>query len=328
MMDELERIEEVEDRVTSFQKNYNVNSKQVTHIVGRNIKLVVCILLPLILIGFVWTEFGGVILQVHTLVDVIFTVALFIVAEVLTTSIGADGGKYDGEYLMARTELDEVIKEVYSTVGTLFLGVYCDWQIDKELIQATRFRVRKLKMTPKMFESIKGLSYEELVAKFGKNKAKKIQDILDLEPIELNEAILLFDGGRLERGGVPVSGDEHINDKKHRTATILKCFFTGLLAINILITFTTDISIARIIYTVFKLALLLFRMAKGYERGARAYNTVEVKHLKARTNYLREYIHFVNNKIYVKLADKYEEIRDLMEENLTPNDVNMMSNNE
>lgn len=315
MIDELEKIEEVQDRVTTFQRNYNVNSKQVTHIVGRNIKLVVCVLLPLILIGFVWTEFGGVILQVHTLVDVIFTVALFIVAEILMTSIGADGGKYDGEYLLARNELDETIKNV-SQVGTLFLGVYCDWQIDRELIQATRFRIRKLKMTPKMFEEIRDCSHDELVKKFGKNKAKKIQDILDLEPIELNEAILLFDGGRLERGGVPVSGDEHINDKKHRTATILKCFFTSLIAINILITFTTDISIARIIYTVFKLALLLFRMAKGYERGARAYNTIEVKHLKARVNYLREYIHFVNNKTYVKLADKYEEIRDLMDEEI------------
>lgn len=328
MIDELEKIEEAEDRVTSFQKNYNVNSKQVTHIVGRNIKLLVCILLPLILIGFVWTEFGGVVFQIHTLIDVIFTVVLFIVGEVLMTSIGADGGKYDGEYLSARSELDEVIKEVSANIGTLFLGVFCDWQIDLELVQATRFRIRKLKMTPKMFDEIKDLSHDELVSKYGKNKAKKIQDILDLEPIELNEAILLFDGGRLERGGVPISGDEHINDKKHRTATILKCFFTGLLAINILLTFTTDISIARIIYTVFKLALLLFRMAKGYERGARAYNTIEVKHLKARTNYLREYIHFMNNKIYVKLANKYEEIQDLMDENLTPNDVKMMSNDE
>jgi hypothetical protein len=69
-------------------------------------------------------------------------------------------------------------------------------------------------------------------------------------------------------------------------------------------------------------------MAKGYERGARAYNTIEVKHLKARVNYLREYIHFVNNKTYVKLADKYEEIRDLMDEETTPDDVKKMSNEE
>lgn len=311
MIDELEQIEEAESRITSFQKNYNINSKQATHIIGRNIKLFVCVLLPLILIGFVWTEFGGIILQVHTLIDVIFTVALFTVGEMLMTSIGADGGKFDGEYITARSELDEIIKEI-SKVGTLFLGVFCDWQIDLELIQATRFRVRKLKMTPKTFDSIKDLPYHTLVERYGKSKAKKIQAIIDLEPIELNEAILLFDGGRLERGGVPISGDEHINDKKHRTATLLKCFFTGLLAINIFLTFTTDISIARVIYTVFKLTLLLFRMAKGYERGARAYNTIEVKHLKARINYLREYIHFMNKKIYLKLADKYEEIKDLM----------------
>ena len=313
MMEELEKIQEAEDRFTSFQKEYNTNSKSVTHILGRNIKFFVVCLLPLILIGFVWTEFGGVIFQLHTIFDVIFTVALFTVGEILMTSIGADGGKYDPEYVSARLELNDIIKEV-STIGTLFLGVFCDWQIDLELIQATRFRVRMLKMTPKQFDQIKELSHDQLVNKFGRKKAKKIQAIIDLEPIELNEAILLFDGGRLERGGVPESGDEYINDQKHRTATILKCFFTGLLAINILLTFTTDVSIARIIYTVFKLTLLLFRMAKGYERGAKAFNRIEVKHLKARTHYLRGYVQFMNDKVFVNLADKYDEIYDLMEE--------------
>jgi hypothetical protein len=313
-MSELERIVEAEDKITSFQKKYNSNSKSASSIIGRNLKLFIVILLPLILIGFVWTEFGGILFQVHTIFDVIFTVALFIVAEALMTSIGSDGGKFDADYLSAREELDNVIKEVFK-VGTLYLGAFCDWQIDLELVQATRFHVRKLKMTPKMFEEVKEMPYNKLVEKYGKSKAKKIQEIIDLEPIELNEAILLFDGGKLERGGVPESGDEHINDKKHRTKTFLKCFFTGLLAINVLLTFTTDISIARIIYTVFKLVLLLFRMFKGYERGSRAFNRIEVKHLKARTHYLRNYIQFVTDKIYVKLADKYEEIRDLMAEN-------------
>lgn len=317
-MSELERITEAEDKITSFQKRYNSNSKNVSTIIGRNIKLFVAILLPLVLIGFVWMEFGGILFQIHTLFDVIFTVALFIVAEMLMTSIGSDGGKFDTDYLSAREELDNIIKDVFN-LGTLYLGVFCDWQIDLELVQATRFRVRKLKMTPKMFDEVKEMPYNKLVETYGKSKAKKIQEIIDLEPIELNEAILLFDGGKLERGGVPESGDEHINDKKHRTKTFLKCFFTGLLAINILLTFTTDISIARIIYTVFKLVLLLFRMFKGYERGSRAFNRIEVKHLKARTHYLRNYIQFVNDKVYVKLADKYEEIRDLMAENEVEN---------
>lgn len=313
-MPELEKIFEAEDKVTSFQKEYNKNSKSVSAVIGRNIKLFIVCLIPIVLIGFVWSEFGGIIFQVHTLFDVLFTVALFIVAEMLMTSIGSDGGKFDLEYLTARKELDEIITQV-GKIGTLFLGVFCDWQIDLELVQATRFRVRMLKMTPKKFEEIKELPYSELVDRFGKRKAKKIQKIIDLEPIELNESILLFDGGKLERGGVPISGDEHINDKKHQTKTILKCFFTGLIAINILLTFTTDITVARIIYTIFKLVLLLFRMFKGYERGAKAFNTIEVKHLKARTHYLRGYVQFMNEKVYKRLANKYEEIRDLMDEN-------------
>ena len=74
------------------------------------------------------------------------------------------------------------------------------------------------------------------------------------------------------------------------------------------VTLTSDITIARVIYTVFKLTMLLFRMAKGYDRGARAYNTVEVMQLKAKTNYLRQYVRFMEDKIYLKFGDKYGDI--------------------
>lgn len=314
MMDELEKIQDVEDRITSFQKNYNVSSKNVTHIIGRNLTLFVCILLPFILIGFVWTEFGNFVFHTHTLIDAILTVALFTVGEIMMTSIGADGGKLDGEYLEAKEGFNNVMDKV-SGVGTIFLGAFCDWQIDLELLQITRSRVRLLKIPYKTYEAIKDLPYNQLVEKYGKNKAKKIKQIVELEPIELNEAILLYNGGHGERGGVPVSAEEHLHEKKHFIKTMTKCLFTGLLTVSIAVTLTSDISIARVIYTIFKLTMLLFRMAKGYDRGAKAYNTIEVKHLKARTNYLREYVRFMNDRTYVKLADKYEEIQDLMSEN-------------
>ena len=54
--------------------------------------------------------------------------------------------------------------------------------------------------------------------------------------------------------------------------------------------------------------MLLFRMAKGYDRGARAYNTIDVKQYRARSNYLRQYLSFVRDKIYLNLEDKYGDI--------------------
>jgi hypothetical protein len=55
-------------------------------------------------------------------------------------------------------------------------------------------------------------------------------------------------------------------------------------------------------------------MAKGYERGAKAYNTVEVKNLKVRANYLRQYNKFVAEKTYLKFKDQYEELKEILGE--------------
>jgi hypothetical protein len=173
-------------------------------------------------------------------------------------------------------------------------------------------------MTPKMWDEVKNLSPAELEARFGKQRAKKMMEIINLKPIELNEAILLYNGEYTARGGVPESGEAYIRQKRHIIGTVLACIFTGLLTVTVVVTLTTDITLARVIYTVFKLTMLLFRMAKGYDRGARAYNTVEVRQLKAKTNYLRQYVRFIEDKLYLKLGDKYGDISCFIHENEIP----------
>lgn len=306
-MDELERIEQAADRITDFQKRYNVNQKRVAYIIGKNLTLFVCMLVPLLLIGFVWTDFGEVVFSTKMAVDGALTVALFVVGEIMMTRLGTDGGKMDGEYTAAKSEFDSLASRV-GDVGTLLMGVFCDWQIDVEMEQAIHFRLRMLRMTPKMWDEVKNLSPDELESRFGKHKAKKILEIINLKPIELNEAVLLYNGEYAARGGVPESGEAYIRKKSHIISTVLACIFTGLLTVTVAVTLTTDITMARVIYTLFKLTMLLFRMAKGYDRGARAYNTIEVRQYKARSNYLRQYVKFVEDKIYLKLGDKYGDI--------------------
>lgn len=305
-MEELERIESSEGRVSGFQKRYNLNQKKAAGIIGRNLTLFLCLLIPVLLISFIWTDFS-IIFYAKMIADGLLTVCLFITGEVLMTRLGTDGGRLDESYISAKGEFDRILRRVQE-IGTLLLGIFCDWQVDVELEQARHYRLRLLRMTPKQFDEVKDLGKRELIDKFGKKKGRKVFEVINLEPIELNEAILLYNGEHMARGGVPESGDAYLHRKSHVITTLIACVFTGLLTVAIVFTITSDITLARVIYTVFKLTMLLFRMAKGYDRGAKAYNTVEVGMYKAKTNYLYQYEKFVMEKMYLKLGDKYGDI--------------------
>ena len=306
-MTELERIETSLDKKEDFQKRYNERSKGFAYILGKNLTLFICMLVPFLLIGFIWTEFGPVEVGPKLLSDGVLTVSLFVAGEVMMTRLGADGGKLDGDYIKAKSEYEELVVKV-GDIGSLLMGVFCDWQIDVEMQNAINSRLRVLRMTPAMWAEVKDLPKEDLERRYGKAKAKKMIEIRNLKPIELNEAILLYDGDKSARGGVPASAEDYLKSKSHFVKTLIACVFTGLLTVTVAVTLTQDITFARVLYTMFKLVMLLFRMAKGYERGARAYNTVDVKQYRARSNYLRQYVSFVRDRIYLKLEDKYGDI--------------------
>lgn len=309
---ELERLDEATNKLEGIQKSYNESSKNIATFLGRNLTLLVCMLVPLLLIAFVWVEFGEVIFQTHMIVDAVVTIALFAVGETMMVKFGGEGGKLDKEYIRAKDEFEEVVKKV-GEIGTSFLGVFCDWQIDTELEQATNLRLRQLRLTPKMWKDLKNLTLDQLEDKYGKARAKKIFAIHKLEPIELNEAILLYNGEKDNRGTLPKSGEEFLNNKRQKITSAISLAFTGLLTLSIAVSLTTDISWARVIYTIYKLAMLLFRMVKGYERGATAYNTYEAKRYQAKAMYLKNYVKFVEDKAYMSLVGKYDELDYLKE---------------
>lgn len=314
-MSDLERMPEKKEKWSDFQKNYNVASKNILHILGTNITLFVCILLPILLIGFIWTDFGTPEIGLKYLSDGIVTVALFVIGEMMMMRVGADGGKLDTEYVEARGVFASLIKQV-NDIGTMFMAVFCEWQIDLEMDHAIATRLRALRLTREDFEKINGLSLDELELRYGKKKARKILALNQLEPVELNEAILLYDSGEdLARGGVPISGEGHMKKKSHSISMLLSCIFAGLLTVSVAITLTSDFSFARVMYTIFKLVVLLFRMATGYNTGARAYNTIEVRRLQVVCNYLRQYVRFVEDKTYLKLGNKYGDISCYVDDN-------------
>jgi hypothetical protein len=168
-------------------------------------------------------------------------------------------------------------------------------------------------------ERVKEMSYSELKKTYGKKKAKQIAALNRLEPVELNEAILLYDSTEdmLKRGGVPISGEGYMHKKTHSFGLLLSALFAGLVTASFVLTLSSDISIAKIMYTASKVIVLLSRMAKGYQIGAKAFNTIEVRQLKAKSNYLRKYIRFVEEETYRKLGDKYGEIECYLKDEAT-----------
>lgn len=308
-MAEFERIPEPKDKLAEFQKKYNTASKSTMKLLGENIAIFVCMLLPIILIGFIWSDVGTPALGLNLIPEGVVTVTLFVIGEMMMAKIGADGGKLDSEYICAKEEFNKLVAGVHN-IGTSFLNIFCDWQIDVELEHAVSTRLRALYMTRSEWNEIKDKSYTELKAIYGSKKAKCIAALNGLEPIELNEAILLFDNAAegFARGGVPISGERYIHNPYRSLSMILSAVFAGFLTVSVAITLTSDISWARVVYTIFKLVVLLYRMALGYSRGAKAYNTIEVVQLQAKCNYLRQYIRFVNDKTYLKLDGKHGDI--------------------
>lgn len=307
-MAEFEKIESQEGgKWKDFQQKYNLTSKGIVRLLGTNISLLVCILIPMLLIGFIWTDFSMSISTPHLVSDGIVTVLMFVIGEAMMMRVGNDGGKLDADYLSARTDFRSLVDEV-NKLGTEHMTVFCDEQIKSELNHAFVSRLRAMRMTAEQWEKVKDIPFKELKKTYGIKKAVRINDTRKLEPIEINEAILLYDSelDAMSRGGVPISGDGYMKKKMHSVEMILSCLFMGFLTVSVAITLTDDFTFARVMYTAFKVIVLLFRMARGYERGAKAYNTVEVAQLQAKSNYLRQYIKFVNEKSYENVTDEYK----------------------
>lgn len=303
----VQTVKKSNDRVENFQEKYNEISKNVVYIIGKNLSLFICMLVPVLLIAFVWVDFQDIIFSTKMIPEGIATVFLFAAGELLMTDVGTRGGKLDSEFINAKADYDNLLVRV-SDIGTELMGAFCSWQIDLELEQAIRFRLSLLRMTPKMYEADKALPPADLEKKYGKDKAEAIAKINALKPIELNEAILLYGGEYNARGGVPASALEYLSNKRQLVIRLLICLFSGVMAINVMFAMTDDVTVARVIYTAFKLMILLYRMFSGYNHGSRAYNTIEVRNYKAKCNYLRQYIKFVEEKTYLKLGDKYEDL--------------------
>ena len=322
------RAMDAEDRLER-QREYNKRQKSFAKIVGENLASYALLLIIALLIGFIWTDVGLFTSFGRFIGDAVVTVILYILADICASHIGEKGGKLDDDYIKDHKEYLD-LREVVRKKGIALMDAFCDWQIDVEYEYYLRKRCKELKIDYKEFMSeYYGKTLEEIQQMFPietvrnkdvrgrvfgtirnaktSSKAAKVFALNQIKQIELTPDILMTDGKvRNLRGGVPMPGEEYI--EKHTTSPghiVLTALFAIVAAVP---TFSLikNVSVGMVIYTLFKITLMLYRMYQGYSRGAKGFNSVEPKHLQAKIKYLYLYLEFLDKKIYLELADRYD----------------------
>ena len=302
MLNEPNRIEAMQER----QKLRNDKSKYWAAVIGQNMSMAVCLMIPVFLICLIWTEVTLPDLGVTLAMETFVTAGLFIFADWASVDVGIPSGKLDSDYLRMQ-ELFYRRKEEIKARGILKMGVFCDWQIAEELVAAKKALCRKNKIDWSAYcSTLSKMSDDELRETYGKVKGKIIIQINKIEPIELTPEMILGEKGNGFRGGISQSGDDYVVEQKFGWWSIVKSVLPIILTVGSMFSPASSMTWGRIIFTVYRLIAVMLRMSKGFQKGAKAYNTVEVKHRESQVYYIDKYEEFLNTPgLYEKMALRY-----------------------
>ena len=294
------------DRMHERQKERNDRSKYWAALIGQNLSIVVCLALPAFLIALIWTDISPRILGMRFGIEALLTVVLFVMAEWSAINVGVPSGKLDDEYLAMESAF-LLSRDATKKKGILKMGVFCEWQIDEELVAAKKAMCRKLRIDWREYRSVMAsMSEAELCDKYGKIKGHEIAAIGKLKPIDLSPELILGERGEGGRGGISVSGDEYVARQKYGKWNMARMILTVLLVVGVSFALTPGVTWGKIVYTLFRLIAMLIRMKMGFDKGAKAYNQVQVKHRKSQIWYMEKYDEFLSTEgLYEAMAEKY-----------------------
>lgn len=285
-----------EDLRADKKSEFNARQKSFAKIVGDNLASYVCVLIFVLLIGFIWTDIRINVFTTAFLSDSLVSAVMFILADICMAQVGARVGKLDGDYIKIHGEYLSLRKTVIDA-GITLMDAFCDWQIDVEYEFYVRKQCKALKIGYEDYmEKYSEKDLGELKALLPVSKAAAVYALNQAKHIELTPDMLLTDGKvKNTRGGLGMSGEEYV--EKHTTGR-LHLLITAVFAVVAAVpafTLTQDASVGRIIFTIFKLAVLSYRMFIGYSRGAKGFNSVEPRHLQAKMRYLHLYLEYIKN---------------------------------
>lgn len=298
------RIERMQER----QKLQNDKSKYWAAMIGQNMSLAVCLMIPVFLITLIWTETSLPELGASLAMETFLTAALFIFAEWSAINVGIPSGKLDDDYIAKQAEF-ATRKAAVKARGILKMGVFCDWQIDEELICAKKILCRRLKIDWRAYRAeMAHMTEAELIETYGKIRGREIWHINTLEPIELTPELILGERRDSFRGGISISGDDYVAKQKYGKMNLAKSVLTIILTVGIGFAFAPGVTWGRIVYTIYRLIAVFIRMKVGFDKGAKAFNDIEVKHRESQIYYMDKYEEFLDTDgLYEAVADKYSD---------------------
>lgn len=295
-------------RIKEFQ-NKQTGPVYWIRLAGENMGTVICIMIPMLLVGLIWTEARLPKIGWGLGAEALLTVVLFMWAEAATTRSGATVGVIDEKYIESRNRYREA-RTSGKDRGVFQLDVFCSWQIDVELENAKRAMCRALKLRWKDYdETYAGMDSTELERKYGKVLAGKVRTVNSMEPIELTADMLLSEtgGSRFKRGGIPISAEEYVDKETRGWKHLVISAITTAFTVSMSFVFSGDASWALVVYTAVKIIALFWRMLRGYEKGVNAYIKVGVMHLDAKSDYWDKYVEYIDTEIYLEVEKMYAE---------------------
>ena len=290
---------ELEDKKSFDERSreHNETAKYLSSVIGNNLSLWICCAIPFLTVLFVWVDTSLPKLGMALLGEGVPVILLMVIGERLMVGIGARSGKTDGEYLSFCGRYSQAKDETIAGYGRMRASAFCEWYIEKEFWETRRKKIRKLRMNPREFdEKIQHMSKKQLLSKFGIGpRFFGVLNIKRLEYIYLTPDMIFDEETGAGQRGMGESGDEHVYRKTWGLKGILIAAITAACSVSIAMTLVSDPSWHRVLYTVIKLLVILYRMARGFNDGAQAYNKVEVAHKKQQIKFLQLYQEYCDN---------------------------------
>lgn len=276
------------------QQEFNRKQKMLKKSIGENMASIGCILVVILFVGYIWTDMKIDVFSERMLCDALVSVISFIVVEDLMSRNGINCGKLYDEYV--KTYADYIkLKERVISAGISGLSDFCSKTVDKELESYIKRKCKDLRIGFDEYKLISGMSKEEQ-KNVPKGKVAAVMALNQIKPIELTPDILLTDetGEKSEHRGISIGAQEYVKRSTrgwfNLTLTVVTCIFSASIAFFA----NAGASWGLVMYTLLKLALLCWRMCKGFSAGSRAFNTFEVKHLQDKMTYLHLYLEQLN----------------------------------
>ncbi len=280
----------------STQADRTGKFKDIMTSFAKNLIYYLCLMAPVAVVGVVWFDmkpelawrmvYGGIPL-----------VIVFVMAERAMMDIGRDAGKVDRDLINTREIFRDLRKRAVE-IGTTDMKQFVVEEIDTELEEARRAACRKLKLDYDVYlAECAGKTKNELKRKFGsRTRAAKVYAINLIRPIVLTVDMILSDTPTdRSRGGIGKTAEEYLDGKKGLKGTlwaIISVFLITGIAISPARAFSWEI----VVYTIWALMLLFYRMARGYKNGVMAYASVQVRNYEDRTRYLEKYLEWMRVK--------------------------------